>query len=275
MKKLLIILPLLFIGVFAIAQNESKKAKTDTTKIKVGDGEIIFVGYESEKCDTTKESWTTLAVDFGMSGYMAPDFNMSLPSEQGLMELDYPRSNSLAISTMLSKAEIIKDKLYISPGIGIAWNNYHFKNNINIATDNDTTLFSRDSVTEYDKYKLRTTYLQIPLLVGVRIGKSKYPLGIQIGVIGSYKIGSAVKQKYEMNDARYRKKIKDDYNINPFKLDALARVSIGDVGIFAKYSLSPLFEKNKAPELYPFSVGFTFGGFMKQMEKQKHKKPMN
>tara|TARA_B110000285_G_scaffold6945_1_gene7151 strand:+ start:1518 stop:1688 length:171 start_codon:yes stop_codon:yes gene_type:complete len=30
--------------------------------------------------------------------------------------------------------------------------------------------------------------------------------------------------------------------------------------VFGKFSFTVLFEKNKATELYPFSVGFTFGG---------------
>jgi len=202
-----------------------------------------------------------LALDFGMAGYMTPSNSIALPANQNLMELNSARSHSVGLTIMFKEARLAKERLYVRSGLGINWTKYHFKNNINISTSNDSTAFTFDSIRSFDKYKLRATYLQVPLLIGMRLGDLDNPLGIQFGVVGSYKIGSIIKQKYTLGETTMKDKTKDDFNLNPFKFEALARVSMDDFGFFAKYSLTELFESGRAPELYPFSIGITIGGF--------------
>jgi hypothetical protein len=151
--------------------------------------------------------------------------------------------------------------MYISPGIGFDWNKYHFKDKQqSISTQNDTLLFLSDSTTTFDKYKLRTTYIQVPLLIGFRLGNlDKKVVNIQFGAIAGYNIGALTKEKYFIKGTKFKNKIRDDYNVNPFKLDAVARVSFGSVGLFGRYSFTSLFEESKAPSVTPFSVGLTFG----------------
>ncbi len=48
----------------------------------------------------------------------------------------------------------------------------------------------------------------------------------------------------------------DSFHMRPFKLDAGIRAGWGGiVNLYANYSLTSLFIKDKGPELYPFSVG--------------------
>jgi len=54
-------------------------------------------------------------------------------------------------------------------------------------------------------------------------------------------------------------KDRSSFNINAFEYAATARVGYKDVGLFATYSLTPLFESGKGPELTPFSIGISFG----------------
>lgn len=279
MKAFTLIIGLLFCSVGIMAQKDSSKIKeSDTTKIRIGNSTVIilnnddsddydfnFNSKDSSKSCKDKEDDDDddmgLAIDFGMAGFMTPNNSLSLPTSQNLMELNSARSNTFGLTFMFKEAGLIKERLYVRSGLGINWTNYHFKNNINISTSNDSTAFTLDTVRSFDKYKLRATYLQVPLLVGMRLGDLDNPFGLQFGVVGSYKIGSAVKQKYFLGETKIKDKIKDDYNLNPFKFEALARVSIDNFGFYAKYSLTELFESGKAPELYPFSVGITIGGF--------------
>ncbi len=80
-------------------------------------------------------------------------------------------------------------------------------------------------------------------------------LHLAAGVLAGYKLTSKTKQEFTLDGYEYYVTRKDDYNLNPFKLDATARIGYGDFTMFATYSLTTLFEKNKGPELYPFSVG--------------------
>jgi hypothetical protein len=273
MKNLIPILAVTFLSSSAFGITEYNNGD-DTTRIKTKNKIILIIDGDGEDFsfeeDTTgaeehedgMELITTL--DFGMNGYLAPDYSMSLPQSQRMMELNSSKSTAFSVNFMLNGANIAKDWFYISPGIGLNFNDYSFKNNIQISTGSDTTMFTSDTIFANDKYELRAAYVQVPLLLGFRFGNpDKERVGLQIGAIGAYKIGSRIKQKYFLpeNDTKQKNKIKDDFNINPFKVDLVARLSIGDVGLFGKYSVTSLFEKNKAPELYPFSVGFTFGGF--------------
>ena len=270
MKKILIILFVLSACGNLYAQSR-KPITVDTTKIKMGKSVIMIIkdengdgdyDYDFNECDTirVKDDYAGISFDIGLNGYMAPDYSLGLPTGQDLLELDYQRSRVFGFTIQSRGLNLIRDRLYLTSGLGVSWNGYFFNNNVSLSTSNDSTSFSLDSIT-YNKYKLRVTYLQVPIILGTRIGNIKAPLGVQVGIVGGLKLSSMVKQKYNINESKHKDKIRDNFNINPFKLDAIARISIKNVGLFARYSFTTLFEKDKAPELYPFSVGLTFGEF--------------
>jgi len=55
----------------------------------------------------------------------------------------------------------------------------------------------------------------------------------------------------------YKRKVKDDFNVNPFKYDLIARIGYGKFTMFGTYSLSTLFESGKGPVVYPFTAGIS------------------
>ena len=268
MKKSILTLFAIAITSLSFAQQEMKD---DTTRIKIGKITIVIEGdsisEEDVQIDTIKsgdkeEDQSNFSFDVGMNGYLSAGNTMSLPNSMQLMELDYSKSRNFAFNFMHKGIETNNKRLYIKPGIGFSWNNYFFKNNLAISTGSDTTLFTTDSITNYKKYKFRTSYIQIPVVAGLRLGNvNNKPMGLQFGVIGGYNLNNIVKQKILNGKTAFKNKIKDDYNVMPFKLEFVGRLSIGDFGLYAKYNFTPLFEQGKAPLVYPFSVGFTFGGF--------------
>ena len=48
---------------------------------------------------------------------------------------------------------------------------------------------------------------------------------------------------------------KDNYNMSPFAAKALVNLGYKSWTFFAEYSLTPLFQSGKGPELYPFNAG--------------------
>jgi hypothetical protein len=232
----------------------------------MGDMMIWFIGTDSSKhqkkdIDSTGVN-VGLSVDIGANGYLSSNGYITLPEAQQNMEIDYARSRSFGVNLVLRRADIIKDRFYIMPGIGVNWNSYHFQNNINISTANDTTLFSRDSIIDYNKYKLRIAYLELPVVLGTRIGNMDNPVSLQFGVVGGFRLSSIIKQKYDIDDTQTKAKIKDNFNLNPFQVDMIARVGFKDFGVYARYGLTPMFQNGKAPEVTRFSLGITMGGFM-------------
>lgn len=265
MKKIIT----LFLGLsFAFnvsAQNDTiLHEKHDTTVLTWKNKKIIIVDPDKEG-DTitieTKEDDVSLVVslDIGASGYLTPANNIVLPADQRLMELDYAKSRDFSWNFMVHGLDFANKRLYFAPGFGLQWSGYRFKeNNLNISSSNDTTAFYTVNQS-YNKYKLRATYFQVPVLFGVRLGNVEKDYGFQFGVIGGYRIGSMIKEKFDVEGKSFKNKTKDDFNLLPFKASVTARLRFNFFSIYANYSLTPLFENGKAPELYPFSVGVTFG----------------
>lgn len=250
-----------------------KETKTDTTTFKIGDSRVIFINsapdsleydYNFNKSDSicTKkdtEDWPKIVFDIGSNGYLSSDREINLPNDQELLELNYGRSRSFGFAFQFKGYESTNKRLFISPGLGITWNGYHFENNININSTKDTTAFRLDTINNNKKYKLRATYLELPLIIGKRFGNLERPVSIQVGVVAGLRLGSIVKQKFEDNGQDRTVTVHDDFNITPFKFDYIVRITFGEIGVFGRYSATHLFKDGKAPELYPFSVGITLG----------------
>lgn len=269
---LIAIMSFILTSLFAQTDTTNTPQPADTSKIMLGKTKIIIISdndevsefidsLDVEDCEEDDGDWAMVGMfHIGANGYLHNN-QIGLPSQYQAMELDYSRSKSLGFDFMIRGLDLFNKRVYFSPGIGLDWNKFHFKDKQQkLSTQNDTLLFVVDSSVTYDKYKLRTTYLQVPVLLGFRLGNlDKKVVNVQVGAIGGYNIGALTKSKYAVDGTKYKDKVRDDYNVNPFKLDAVARISFGDIGLFGRYSFTSLFEESKAPTITPFTVGLTFG----------------
>jgi hypothetical protein len=275
MKKVYTLLfPLILFGTLN-AQQEIDNNSDDTTKIKIGNMTIIF-GEDDEgdsEFDFDMEDDTLegdckpinalLEIGLGMNGWLTPSGTTTFSSEYQNMGLQLNKSRAFSMHVVLGGLDIAKEHLFISPGFGVTWNNYHFEDKtVSISTGADSTIFMSDTTMRFDKYKLRTTYIEVPLTVGARLGNpDDFHFTIEAGIIGGLNISSVVKQRTYVNEVKFKNKVKDDFNVNPFKLDAIVKLRVNEVlGIYGRYSLTTMFEVNKTQEVYPFSIGVTFGG---------------
>ena len=151
------------------------------------------------------------------------------------------------------------ERLYFLPGIGLSWDNYVFKNNVMVESINGNTSFTIETLNTINKSKLRTTYLQVPLLLGFRLGNiNKNPFGIQIGIEGAYQLQAKTTVKSENGNTQINR-TKDNFSLNPYKLSALLRLSIGNFGLFGSFSLIPITSNNL--DYFPISAGIIIASF--------------
>ena len=75
------------------------------------------------------------------------------------------------------------------------------------------------------------------------------------GVIGGVRVGSKLVQKFDVFGKESKNKSKGVYNLNSFQAIATVRMGYNDIGLFANYNLLPLFEKGKAEEVFPLTIG--------------------
>jgi len=174
------------------------------------------------------------------------------------MQLDTKKSKTYGLALMIRNISLYKNSVYLLPGVGIEKNNYSFKNkNVSIVAGNDSLTFLSNRLVTFYKYQLMTTYLQAPLLIGFRFGSITNPINFHAGILGGINIATLTKEKYFIEQTKFKNKIIDNYHINRYKLEAISRLYFGKIGVFGKYALTSLFEKGKAPKTQPFTVGIT------------------
>lgn len=265
----------LLLGGSLIAQETKKdtvifEESPDTTRISWGKSKIIIVAGEDdeEDSDEPKDHSKTqrydkfAGIDIGVNGFANPDMGLRLQEEAEFLDLNYGKSISFSINFWESYIPIAKEKFGILTGMGFEFNNYDLDNGVDIVTTGDSTFGFENTNKLYSKNRLKSTMLNVPLMLETNIGKdAKHSFHLAAGGLFSYRVGSKTKQKYSENGKDYKVKNRNDYNMNPFRASLAARIGYGNVTLFANYSLTEMFEGNDGPEVYPFTVGISLSSF--------------
>ena len=245
----------------------------DTTRIKFNNNELIVIedGENTRvlkrKIEPTKRkrkpkftgNWAGL--EFGVNGYMTPGFSLDLPAEYQFLELNYAKSTNFNINFFQQSINLISNKFGLVTGMGIQWNNYRFYQKNTVLTSDSGSIsgyYDQTAGRSYTKSKLTSTYLVVPVILEFQTnGKhNTNSFHISAGVIGGVRLSSHTKQVYNFNGTGKNKpKTYDEFFLQPFRLDATARIGWGPINIYANYALTEMFRKGRGPELYPFTVG--------------------
>ncbi len=267
MKTFITSFAALLITSVVAAQSEQPK---DTTRISLPEMEILIVDKERSPSDSVKgsvgltdeerkEKLTYFAgLDLGVNFLMNSSGTTGFDGQDAWLDNDPARSLSWRWNMAEEKIRIVKDYVGITTGLAIAWNSYSFTDNVRVLNNSDSTWGVVDSLPNYSKNKLRTTHLQVPLLLS--LNSSLNPdrnFHIDMGVIGGLRIGSRTKQKFEVDGRTQRETTVDDFNLAPVSLDATVRVGYRNLTLWASYGLTSLFRDGKGPEAYPLAVGLT------------------
>lgn len=274
MKKGFIIASMLMGGI-TFAQEGA--GDPDTTRMKVGKNtEVLIIqsGDEDEK-DSLPSSSEFDTIDVGPeepyrnneAHWAGIDLGMNINTNGSgsdkfgnytYWENDPLKSFYFNVNFAEKKIKIIKEYVGITTGVGFNFNQIGFQSNFVLADSSDTiTAFV--SPTNYSKNKLRAAYLQIPLMLEFNTNKdNENGVYLAAGVIGGVRLASRTKRVYEVDGKEVKEKIKGVYALNPFKLDATARIGYGDWGAFANYSIIPLFDTDKTTAVHPISFGLSY-----------------
>jgi hypothetical protein len=240
----------------------------DTVKIRVGRKALVIA--EGNKGtdisfdqldDQEFESWTGHPAKFkghwaifemGVNSFT----NVSYDGYETKNFMDVNHNKSYEVNINLLKYSIglqkVKRNIGVVTGLGLNFNDYRFTNNYTIENV-DGYIQPVELDENVQKTKLSTFYLTIPLLLEFQIpvndqSKKVYLSG---GLIGGIKMSSHTKVK--INDVKTHDK--NDFNINPFRYGATARIGYKGVNLFATYYFTELFQGGRGPVMNPFSIG--------------------
>lgn len=194
-------------------------------------------------------------LDLGISTYL-DDNNFGLSSEKSDLEQQYLGSTNVNLHFLRYRLPLIRGHVYIENGLSMAWNQYRFNSNFEIDPDSEQFVtIPLDG--EYKKNKLKTSALEMPLLLTIVPGnkQSRY---LSVGAYGGFMLGA----KQKLVDGEGNKTIiKDDFNLNKVYYGLEGRIGVGPISVYAKYSLQNLFKDGQGPELAPVSIGVTLVNF--------------
>ncbi len=154
-------------------------------------------------------------------------------------------------------------------GLGIGTSNMYFeKYNINIKTSSPKLPFtSLDSTDHFKKYKMTTTFLEIPIELRfvnkpLKNNKSlKAAIGIKVGtLLNVHTKGKTLQNKNGSTVNNYTAKESDKHFFNSTRFSATGRIGFGNVSLFGSYQINSLLKDGVGPQIKPFQIGFCLSG---------------
>ena len=239
------------------------------SKIEIGD-DVMVDGKIQNKNDDAKPKydgpqsiWS--GFELGLNGYLNPNNSFNMDSVNSSYSLNYNKSIAVNFNFWEAQGKILKNNIYVTTGLGAEINNYRFDKNVKMLSDTTPTQVAIESGKDYVKSKLVTGYLNAPLYLTFATNKFKNGkrLSLSPGLTAGWKFTSYNKRVVNENGDRQKSRNNDDFNLNPFRVNASVRLGYGSFILFANYALTPLFQKNEGPDLTAFSAGIRIIGLGK------------
>ncbi len=178
-------------------------------------------------------------------------------------------SRSLNVYAMYDKQFKSNPKFSIAAGIGVGNSNIYFnKMEVRITANKPILPFVRtDTGNNFKKYKLATTYLEIPLEFRFTSNRDNPNKAVKVAIGG--KIGTLInahtKGKTLRNAAgtainSYTEKENSKSYFNGTRLSLTGRVGYGLFSLFGSYSITNVFKDGVAPDIKLIQVGIAFSG---------------
>lgn len=239
---------------------------------------------QCRKKDKYNGHWA--GVDLGFAGYLTPDFDMNYGAASSYLDMNSARSLVVNVNPFELNLNLYKNHIGFTTGIGFSTANYYFTGNRVMLSDSATLKAYRiqddkGNLVGLDKNKLVVSHLNVPLLFEYQTNPYRRlsSFHLSLGVIAGVRIGSYTKQVYHEKDGQYFLvddkggkvatydvsrnvvRTKGSYHLSPFRMDATVRIGWSYLKLYGTYSLTSMFQKDKGPEVYPFSVGITLAGW--------------
>lgn len=255
-----------------LERNGSEELKNEDTRLVFGiaskndDGENVLVGINfnghKKKVKYDKRTYSDVVLAFGL--------NNAIVDGQSLDDSDYKIAGSRFFEIGYAwRTRVFKNSNFLRIKYGISFQFNGLKptdNRYFVENGNQTSL--EEFPLELDKSKFRMDNLVIP--VHFEFGPSKVreteekirysthrQFRMGLGGFAGANISTRQKLKYKENGDRVKDKIKRDYNTSDLVYGLSTYIGFGDMSLYAKYDLSPIF-RNAEIEQNNVSLGLRF-----------------
>lgn len=166
-------------------------------------------------------------------------FNLSPPND----DLAYRQGKTVNFGFDVMQAGYrFNDHFRIFLSGGFDWTYIRLQEDI-VFQENTTPLAWDHSPTDYDKNRLTSTYLRLPLTFEFRskyhggLGRFRFAFGPEAGVL--------LKGTQRLKSGEFgRQKFRDNFNFSSFRYGGFARIGAGRLGVYTKYYFNDIFENS-------------------------------
>ena len=235
---------------------------------------ILFVSFHisfSQKEESQTDQEKKIAnMDFPGHIKLNLGLNLLLDADEA-MKTGVLSSRSFGLNYM--KPIFLTDNLSFNPGLGVAIENYSFKNNVLInyrydIDDNQINFIDTLSV-DSKRNKLVNSSLEFPLEFKYHFGnidddKNRFFIGL--GTDLGIRINSFTKLKHIKNNKSIINKSKNDFGLSNYRYSLSFTFGNNNFNIYIKYFLSEFFHSKQIPEYINnkpivIKTGFSFSLF--------------
>ena len=202
--------------------------------------------------------WFNLQI--GLNNALNSSDQLEMPVGYENMEIATGKSVNAHLHIVQQALNLYRTNVRLIYGLGIDFNNYRFNRDVILGTDSMGVLTADiNEDVEYKKNKLNTQYLTVPLMLNLRFGNEDDDMfNISFGPNFGYLIGSGQKLKWSEN-GKQKSKIKDDYNLEKFRVGYEVQFGYGNFILFAKYFPKSMFKTDLGPNIRTVSAGILLG----------------
>lgn len=154
-----------------------------------------------------------------------------------------------------------KTNFSLAAGLGIGSDHIQLKN-MSLDLRNTSSVPSFQETDNYSKFKLATTYLEVPLELRYRQVPENANKGFKVGV--GLKLGNLVnahtRSVENLGGSKLIEKEASKRLFNTWRFAGTARVGYGNFALYGTYALNGMFKENGTYDVSPYSFGFMISG---------------
>ena len=210
---------------------------------------IFDLGFSNYKDNTTYSSAAAQAYAPGSNGTW--------------FDLKDGKSRNVNVWFFMQKLNVAKHVVNLKYGLGIELNNYRYKQPIRYqasppATPNPPRVILDATVGRaYEKNKLAADYLTVPMMLNFNFTPHRHDgFGFSGGISAGYLYSARNKTKTSDEGKR---KGKDDFELEKWKLSYVAELSLGPVRFYGSYAFKNMYERGL--DMTPYTFGFRFSNW--------------
>ncbi len=173
------------------------------------------------------------------------------------------KSRTVNLWFFMQKLNMVKHVVNLKYGLGLELNNFFYEQPIRyqettLAIPNPPRIILDGTVNRtYKKDKLAADYLTVPLMLNFNFTPDrKKGFGFSAGISGGY-LYSARNKTITSDEGK--KKAKDDFELERWKLSYIGEIALGPVRFFGSYAVKSMYERGL--DMKPYNFGFRFSNW--------------